>query len=93
MRFFGEESVIQVFNNINLVALMEKFQTITGVPANKQSIKVVDENLIRRIDRQIYNKDTPSVLNTLKDLKITDNAAILLEVKNDDEAAQDEELL
>ncbi len=39
--------------------------------------------MIRRIDRKIYNDDNPTVLNTLKDLKIMDNAALLVEIKSD----------
>lgn len=55
---------------------------MTGLDKNKINAKVVEENLIRRIDRQIHNKDNPTLLNTLYDLKIVDNSALLLDVIN-----------
>ena len=65
---------------MELEEFLNKLQDITGIPAKSQCLKVVEENLIRRVDRQIYNKENPTVKNTLKDLKIMDNSAILLEV-------------
>jgi hypothetical protein len=55
---------------------------MTNLEKSKICAKVVEENLIRRIDRLIYNKENSSILNTLFDLKIVDNSALLLEVPN-----------
>lgn len=41
--------------------------------------------MTRRIDRQTRNLDNPNILNTLRDLKVNDNAGILVETKNEDE--------
>jgi len=38
--------------------------------------------VIRRIDRKLVNVDNPTIKNTLKDLKIIDNSAILVELKD-----------
>jgi hypothetical protein len=53
---------------------------MTTIPTNQMSLKVVEENLIRRIDKHIYNQDNPDKMNTLKDVKIVENTALLVEV-------------
>lgn len=40
--------------------LLTKFEGLTGLEKNKICVKVVEENLIRRIDRLIYNKENPT---------------------------------
>ncbi len=62
--------------------LLTRFEAMTNLEKSKISAKVVEENLIRRIDRLTYNKEKPTVLNTLFDLKIVDNSALLLDVIN-----------
>ena len=44
------------------------------------SVKIVEESMIRRIDKHIKNQDDPTKYNTLKDVKIVENTAILFEV-------------
>jgi hypothetical protein len=46
--------------------------------------------LTRRIDKMTKNLDNPNILNTLKDLKVMDNAGILVETKSEDEADDDQ---
>jgi len=52
-------------------------------------IKVVEDTMIRRIDRKVFNSDNPNLKNTLKDLKILDNSALLVELKDPAELQQD----
>lgn len=56
---------------------------MTSIPAPQVSLKVVDDTMIRRIDRQIWNMENPTIKNTLRDLKIGDNTAILVEMKDE----------
>lgn len=51
--------------------------------------------MIRRIDRKLVNVDNLTIKNTLKDLKIVDNSAILVEMKDPAEIeaeAEDQEV-
>jgi hypothetical protein len=52
-------------------------------------IKIVEDTMIRRIDRKVFNSDNPNLKNTLKDLKILDNSALLIELKDPTELQQD----
>ena len=45
-------------------------------------MKIVEDTVIRRIDRKLVSVDNPTIKNTLKDLKIVDNSAILVEMKD-----------
>ena len=45
-------------------------------------MKVVEDTVIRRVDRKFVSVDNPTIKNTLKDLKIVDNSAILVEMKD-----------
>ena len=68
-----------------LEELMYKIESMTTIPFKEISLKVVEETMIRRIDRQIFNRDNPTIKNTLKDLKIIENSAILVEKKDENE--------
>ncbi len=46
--------------------------------------------MIRRIDRKVFNADNPNIKNTLKDLKIVDNSALLVELKDPTELQQEQ---
>jgi len=50
------------------------------------SVKVVEDTVIRRIDRKIYNVDNPKIKNTLKELKVVENSALLIELKDPSES-------
>lgn len=52
-------------------------------------VKVVEDTMIRRIDRKVYNSDNPNIKNSLKDLKIIDNSALLVELKDPAELQQE----
>ena len=58
-------------------------------------LKVVEETRTKRIDTQVYLKETLTlpeelrVLNSLHDLKIAHNAVIMVEQKTDEELAAD----
>ena len=45
--------------------------------------------MIRRVDRKLVSIDNPTIKNTLKDLKIIDNSAILVELKDPAELEAD----
>jgi hypothetical protein len=56
-------------------------------------VKIVEDTVIRRIDRKLVSVDNPTIKNTLKDLKIVDNSAILVEMKDPAEIeAEDQEV-
>lgn len=55
MRFYGEEATIQLYSNTLLEELMDKVEALTSIPKSMQSLKVNEENLIRRVDRQIFS--------------------------------------
>ena len=58
-------------------------------------MKVVEDTVIRRVDRKLVSIDNPTIKNTLKDLKIVDNSAILVEMKDPAEMeaeAEDQEV-
>ena len=48
-------------------------------------IKLIEETRISRIDTNIYNKEVPDQLNTLRDVKICHNSALLVEEKDPNE--------
>jgi hypothetical protein len=53
----------------------------------------VEDTVIRRVDRKLVSVDNPTIKNTLKDLKIVDNSAILVEMKDPAEMeAEDQEV-
>jgi hypothetical protein len=62
---------------------------LTQLEAKTQMIKIVEDTMIRRIDRKVFNSDNPNIKNTLKDLKIIDNSALLVELKDPAELQQE----
>lgn len=76
-----------MYNNVFLEDLIKTIESITTIPANLISLKVVDDTSIRRIDRQTRNIDNPNIKNTLKDVKLVDNSALLVEMKDESQAA------
>ena len=71
---------MQVYTNLTVDGLLTRFESMTNLEKSKICAKVVEEKLIRRIDRLTHNKENPAILNTLFHLKIVDNSALLLEV-------------
>jgi hypothetical protein len=73
---------------------MDDFLALLSVKIDRDistvTVKVVEETLIRRIDKRVMNIDNPNVKNTLRDLKIVDNSALLIEEKSQEELAESE---
>ena len=85
VRHFGNEDQLQVYDNMR----MDYFFSLLSSKIKKDfaglSVKVIEETIIRRIDRRVMNIDNPTIFNTLKDLKIVDNSALLVEEKTEEE--------
>lgn len=62
--------------------LLNRISEVTQIEAKQLSVKIVEDTVIRRVDRKILNTDNPTIKNTLKDLKIVDNSALLIELKD-----------
>ena len=56
----------------------------------------MEDTVIRRVDRKLVSIDNPTIKNTLRDLKIVDNSALLIELKDpaelEAEASEDQEV-
>ena len=89
VRHFGNENVVKVYNNSPLDDLIQRISLMTELEAKQLMIKIVEDTMIRRIDRKVYNQDNPNIKNTLKDLKIIDNSALLVELKDPAELLQE----
>jgi hypothetical protein len=85
VRSAESEFTLKVYNNINLEELIQLIAFRVNLEPQKISIKVVEDTVIRRVDRLKYNKDIPNVKNTLRDLKIVENSALLVEEKDPSE--------
>lgn len=82
IRHFGNEDQLQVYNNLLMEDLLLQIGGLTEQESKAISVKVVEDTVIRRVDRQILNKDNPTIKNKLSDLKIVDNSALLVELKD-----------
>jgi hypothetical protein len=82
VRHFGNENTLRVYNNLVLEDFINRVGELTQIEAKQLSVKVVEDTVIRRIDRKTLNQDNPTIKNTLKDLKIVDNSALLIELKD-----------
>ncbi len=93
MRHFGKEDLLKLYDNCFMDDFLAHIASITHKDVKTISVKVVEDTVIRRIDRKVYNQDNPNLKNRIKDLKIVDNSAILVEEKSKEEleeAAEDE---
>ena len=91
LRLFGEEIMFNVYTNMLIEELMVKISDISTIPLPSLSLKVFEGNIIKRLDKNIFNIDNPSKKNTIKDLKLTETTPILVEMKTDEEIKKDEE--
>ncbi|CDW84271.1 ubiquitin carboxyl-terminal hydrolase 40 [Stylonychia lemnae] len=91
LRFYGEEFEQKLYNNTTIADFLNIVESTTSIPVAQICLKVVEDTVIRRIDRQLKNADNPNILNTLRDLKIVDNAAILVEMKDESQVSQEED--
>jgi len=96
LRHFGQETVLKVYNNLCMEDLIFKISHVTQLEPNTLSVKVVEDTVIRRVDRKLVSIDNPTIKNTLRDLKIVDNSALLIELKDpaelEAEASEDQEV-
>ena len=76
--------------------LIQRISQVTQLDGHTISVKVVEDTVIRRVDRKLVHADNPTIKNTLKDLKIIDNSALLVELKDPAEmeadASEDQEI-
>ena len=56
------------------------------------SVKVVEDTVIRRVDRKVVNAENPTIKNRLKDLKIVENTALLVEIKDPAEMEEEKDM-
>lgn len=93
VRHFGNEDSIQVYNCM----LMDAFLALLAVKIDRDistvTVKVVEDTVIRRIEKRVMNIYNPNVKNTLRDLKIVDNTALLIEEKSQEEFNDDTEVV
>jgi hypothetical protein len=89
IRHFGNENSIKTYNNLTLEDLIHRISALTQIEAKQLTVKVVEDTVIRRVDRKTLNQDNPNIKNTLKDLKIIDNSALLVDLKDPEELAQE----
>ena len=96
LRHFGQETLLKVYNNLCMEDLIFKISHVTQLEPNTLSVKVVEDTVIRRVDRKLVSIDNPTIKNTLRDLKIVDNSALLIELKDpaelEAEASEDQEV-
>ena len=73
---FGTDIELQKYTNFTVKELLEEVSSISGVEMSKLRLKVVEEMQTRRLDTQMYLKETMTlpdelrVLNTLHDFKL-----------------------
>jgi len=83
VRMFGnDEFDLQLYDNVKIGEFMEHLATFSGTDASNLKARAIEESQIRRIDNKHWNKQTKEV-NSLRDLKIRDNTAILVEIKDE----------
>jgi len=68
---------------LSLDEFLDLLALLTHQEKDKLKVKVIEESIVRRVDKLIYNLQDPNKLNNLKDLKIVDNSALLIEIKTD----------
>ena len=93
---FGTDIELQKYTNFTVKELLEEVSSISGVEMSKLRLKVVEEMQTRRLDTQMYLKETMTlpdelrVLNTLHDVKLGHNSILTVEEKSDEELTGEE---
>ena len=93
VRHFGNEDSVQVYNSMPMDAFLALLSVKIGREISTVTVKVVEDTLIRRIDKRVMNIDNPNIKNTLRDLKIVDNSALLIEEKSEEELTESTEVV
>jgi len=55
---FGTDSELYLYTNISVQELMSKFASLTGMAPESLKAKLVEETQTRRLDTQVYVKET-----------------------------------
>jgi hypothetical protein len=55
VRHFGNENTLRVYNNLVLEDFINRVGELTQIEAKQLSIKVVEDTVIRRVDRKTLN--------------------------------------
>ena len=72
-----------------LLTLLKKISGVFNLQVKTMCVKLIEETRISRVDTQIYAKDNPNRMNSVKDLKICHNSALLVEEKDPSEIEED----
>ena len=93
IKIFGQdESEMSVYDNTTITQFMQHLAEKSGKDLGDIKARAINVSNIRRIDNKIMNKKT-NVENTLKDLDISDNTAILVEMRGGEEKVEEGEVL
>ena len=77
------------YSNLPLPTLLKKISGVFNLQVKTMCVKLIEETRISRVDTQIYAKDNPNRMNSVKDLKICHNSALLVEEKDPSEIEED----
>lgn len=91
LRVYGDEVLLKLYSNELLEDFLSRLESLTSIPKNSLMLKIAEDTMIRRIDRQTRSADNPSILNTLRDVKVGDGTVILIEMKDDSQLANENE--
>lgn len=59
LRVYGDEVELKVYNNELLDDFLSRIESMTSIPKASLMLKIAEDTVIRRIDRQIRNIDNP----------------------------------
>ena len=90
---FGTDIELKRYTNSTIKELIDQVSELSGLEVSKLKLRVVEETQSRRIDTQLYQKETMTlpvehrIHNTLHDVKIGNNSVFIVEEKTDEEIA------
>ena len=95
---FGADVELNRYTSYKVKDLLEEVAALSGgIESSRIKLKVVEDTQTRRIDTQLYLRETMTlpeaqrVLNTLQDVKLQHNSLLVVEEKSDEELAADVE--
>lgn len=89
LRVYGDEVEIKLYNNELLDDFLSRVESITSIPKASLMLKIAEDTVIRRIDRQVRNVENPQIFNSLRDVKVSDGTVILVEMKDESQMANE----
>jgi hypothetical protein len=90
VKIYGEEVELYRYSGLTIEQFLQELSSMTGIEANKVSLKHIDEISIKRIDFHLYGPEDMTKLSTLFTMKIRDMANMLVEVKDENEVFKEE---